>query len=231
MRDNKADPCNDANLTFYMQTYVDQDYAFYRAEKIRKFYPNARFLVRSDGGGRGIHPWTALSVQFFDEERLFPIANGGRVVQRMLELYLDKPTAYLIKIDPDTVFHRRMNYLPVQNGIFGTVQGTRESQSIQGGFIGLTRNAAEKILLSGMLLGTVLKTPRLSKTVYMAFLHRRAERCGLSSFDTILGWAASILGLGIYNFSEVCCHWKNPPENLCKKYAVTHPDPKRDLWR
>ena len=38
-------------------------------------------------------------------------------IERMLELFFAKPTRYLFKIDPDTVIHRRFEYLPVRSGI------------------------------------------------------------------------------------------------------------------
>jgi hypothetical protein len=231
MRDAETVECIDAAITFYMQTYDEQDYAFHRAAQLRALYPDARLIVRSDGGGCGPHSWQELAAEFYDEERLFPVANGGRVIHRMLELYVLRPTAYLIKVDPDTVFHRRMHYLPARSGLFGTVQGPRVSRSIQGGFIGLTKTAALMILQSGLLLDSALQVPDPSTGEYMAILRRRADNLGLTSFDCVLGWAATMLGLEIFDFPEVCCEWQSPPDNPAQKYAITHPDPERDAWR
>lgn len=231
MSNTETVECVDAAIIFYMQTFEDQDYAFHRAVQLRTFYPEARLIVRSDGGGRGQYPWKAVAAEFYEEARLFPVANGGRVVQRMLELYLLNPSAYLMKVDPDTVFHRRMRYLPTRNGLFGTVQGPRSCQSIQGGFIGLTKMAALSILQSGLLLDTALQMPDPTRGEYMAHLRRRADRIGLTSFDCVLGWAASILGLDIYDFPEVYCQWQCAPHNPGQKWAVTHPDPERGAWK
>lgn len=222
--------CKDADMTFYMQTFHDQKYAFHRAVQLRALYPEARLILRSDGGGRSNHPWQQVTTEFYDEDRLFPVANGGRVIHRMLELYALKPTPFLMKVDPDTVFHRRMNYLPARSGLFGTVQGPPNSRSIQGGFIGLTQGAALAILKSKLLLDPVLREPDPSKGEYMAILHRRAKRIGLTSFDCALGWAASILGIDVFDFPEVFCEWQHAPENIRLRWAVTHPDPERDSW-
>ena len=57
----------------------------------------------------------------------------------MLMIFFEQPTRYLLKIDPDTVIHRRFKYLPVRNGLFGTLQTQVESPSIQGGCMGFTQ--------------------------------------------------------------------------------------------
>ncbi len=213
-----------------MQTFQDQDYAFHRAFQLRFLYPGARIVVRSDGGGRSFHRWEDIGIEFYNEERLFTISNGGAVVQRMLELYDYKPRPYLIKIDPDTLLARRLRYLPRKEGLFGTLQGPISSRSIQGGFIGISRTAALSILESGLLLDSNLKNPDSSGGPYMAHLRRRADRTGLTSFDTLLGWAASCLGLELFAFPEVCCDWKQAPDNQGLRWAMTHPDPQRDHW-
>jgi hypothetical protein len=153
------------------------------------------------------------------------------VVQRMLDLYADRPTPYLVKIDPDTVFHRRFRYLPTEEGLFGTVQGGRSSRSIQGGFIGITRATALAIRESKLLLDPMLGAPTSQHGPYMALLERRASRCGLSSFDCLLGWTASTLGHKIFAFREVRSNWKTSPENKNCRFAVTHPDPNSGDWR
>jgi hypothetical protein len=220
----------DEDLTFYMQTYVDASHGFYTAGRVRSFYPGARVVVRSDGGGRAAHRWSEVGAEMYNEERLFPINHGGRVVQRMLDLYADRPTPYLIKIDPDTVFHRRFLYLPTEDGLFGTVQGGRSTRSIQGGFIGIARGTALAIRESKLLLDPMLRAPSSQLGPYMALLERRASRCGLSSFDCLLGWAASRLGRRIFTFREIRSNWKTPPENRKCRFAVTHPAPNWGSW-
>lgn len=222
--------CMDEAIAFYIQTFEDQDFAFHRALQLRRQYPGARILVRSDGGGCRSKRWGDFGIEFFNEERLFTISNGGMVVQRMLELHLQNPRPYLIKIDPDTLSARRLDHLPGKEGLFGTLQGPFASRSIQGGFIGITLNAALAIIESRLLLDETLKEPDRSIDPYMLYLKQRANRTGLTSFDTLLGWCASRLGIEMFDFPEVSCDWKVSPDNQGLRWAMIHPDPGREYW-
>ncbi|MGZ3606874.1 MAG: hypothetical protein ACXU9J_03025 [Syntrophales bacterium] len=214
----------DSKLSFYIQIYREKEYAFTKVKRLRSFYPEARIIVRSDGGDGADFPWHRLNVEFFDEKRLFPFANGGMVVQRMLSIFLERPSEYLIKIDPDTAHHRRLHYLPKCNGLFGTLQMVDDCVSIQGGFIGISLRAAEEIASSKLLLEPCLREPDESQGGYFAILRRRAQRVGLTSFDWTLGWAATHLNLPMTEYNEVSCAWKIPPNNINGEFAFTHPD-------
>jgi hypothetical protein len=163
--------------------------------------------------------------EFCAESRLFGIENGGAVIERMLVLFLERPTRYLFKIDPDTVIHRRFRYLPVRSGLFGTLQTVPETPSIQGGCMGFTRDAAERILRSGMLRDSRLREPAgfIDDSPYFFRMADRANRCGLASFDWIVPWVAGEVGIPIYPFDEVNSGWRQPPPNPDRRYAVTHP--------
>jgi hypothetical protein len=143
----------------------------------------------------------------------------------MLLLFLDEPTPYLFKIDPDTVIHRRFKYLPTRSGLFGTLQCVTETPAIQGGCLGFTRNAVEQILDSEMLRDSRLKEPGkfIEDSPYFFRMADRANRCGLASFDWIIGWIASELGISVYAFAEVNSGWRMAPPNPEDSYAVTHP--------
>ena len=143
----------------------------------------------------------------------------------MLELSFIDPTDYLIKIDPDTRAYRRLNYAPMDTCIFGSIQGPRTARFIQGGFLGLIRNAASRMAESGLLEDSRLKNPLAGPQGDGHWLRmaRRAARVGLISFDWILGWAATQLQIPIRDFSEVKCTWKTPIDNPDLRYAFTHP--------
>src|ERR1051325_4483213 len=150
--------CDD-DLTFFALTYKDYEATVKCLRDLRKHYPVSRVILRSDGDPDPRFPLLARSnkVEFHQESRLFGIENGGAIIERMLELFLERPTRYLFKIDPDTVIHRRCKYLQVRSGVFGTLQCETETPSIQGGCMGFTRDAAEQILKSGRLRDSRLK--------------------------------------------------------------------------
>ena len=159
------------------------------------------------------------------ESRLFSIENGGAIIERMLLLFLEKPTRYLFKIDPDTVIHRRFRYLPLRSGVFGTLQCEQDTPSVQGGCMGFTSDAAEQILKSGLLRDRRLQEPArfIDDSAYFFRMTDRAERCGLASFDWIVPWVAGELGIPLFAFDEVNSGWRQPPPNPAGRYAVSHP--------
>lgn len=218
--------CDD-DLTFFALTYKNYDATVECLRDLRKHYSRSRVILRSDGDSDPRFPILAKSnqVDFRGELRLFGIENGGAVIERMLVLFLEKPTRYLFKIDPDTVIHRRFKCLPVRTGLFGTLQLAHATPSIQGGCLGFTRDAAEQILQSGMLRDSRLKEPAkfINDSPYFVRMTERARRCGLASFDWIVPWIAGELGIPIYPFDEVNSGWQQAPPNPNQRYAVTHP--------
>ena len=151
----------DEDLTFFALIYKNYDATAECLADLRKHYPRSRVILRSDGDPDPRFPILAKrhNVDFRGESRLFNIENGGAVIERMLVIFLEKPTRYLFKIDPDTVIHRRFRYLPVRSGLFGTLQCEQETPSVQGGCMGITRDAAEQILESQMLRDSRLREP------------------------------------------------------------------------
>jgi hypothetical protein len=217
----------DDDITFFAMVYKNYDATAECLRDLRKHYSSSRVILRSDGDPDPRFPILARrnNVYFRGESRLFGIENGGAVIERMLVLFLEQPTRYLFKIDPDTVIHRRFQYLPVRSGLFGTLQTTSETPSIQGGCMGFTRNAAEQILHSGMLRDSRLREPAkfINDSPYFVRMTDRANRCGLASFDWIVPWIASELGIPIYPFDEVNSGWQQAPPNPNLLYAVSHP--------
>ena len=217
----------DNDLTFFALTYKNHDAAAECLADLRKHYSASPVILRSDGDPDPRLPILAnhYKADFHHEERLFGIENGGAIIERMLELFFAKPTRYLFKIDPDTVIHRRFRYLPVRSGLFGTLQCEQETPSVQGGCMGFTRDAAEQILQSEMLRDSRLTDPAkfINDSPYFFRMAHRANRCGLASFDWILPWIASELGLPIFSFDEVNSGWQQPPPNPDQRYAVSHP--------
>jgi len=218
---------SDDDLTFFALVYKDYDATVACLRDLRKHYSSSRVILRSDGDPDPRFPMLASShrVDFHGESRLFGIENGGAAIERMIELFLERPTRYLLKIDPDTVIHRRFKYLPVRSGVFGTLQCEGETPSVQGGCMGFSRDSADQILQSRMLRDVRLREPVkfISDSPYFFRMADRANRCGLASFDWIVPWVAGELGIPLYRFDEVNCGWQQPPPNPEGRYAVTHP--------
>lgn len=228
-RDTWKGDYDQRDLLFWISVFREYQETEICLRDLRQHFPNARVIVRSDGDDD--HRYQRLKKQYDVDvrfgERLFTIENGGAIVQRMIADLLATQQTYLFKIDPDTVAHRAFRYLPLRDGIFGTLQGGKNFPAIQGGCLGLTRSAAECLFKSDLLMSNSLTHPEIFERTsdYWRIMAQRARRVGLASFDWSIGWAATELRLPIFDFPEVHCKWKETIAHPGERYAFTHPRP------
>ena len=83
------------DVTFFMGMYRDLARAAATLEELRAHFPSERVIVRSDGDATPANRAlaTKFGVEYYEEERLFPIMNGGALPARMLELHLEQATS------------------------------------------------------------------------------------------------------------------------------------------
>lgn len=213
----------DADLTFYLQVYRDVARAAWCLTALRRHYPHARVIVVSDGD-RDLR-YAALrrrfGVEFHLGERLYPLQYGGRMIERMLRLW-NLQTDYMFKIDPDALVHRRFQWLPAEPlALFG------DCQPLQGGCVGYTRQAGQRLLESGLLADPVLTRPELSWALLPnGSLHESLwtdiSISGLVRTDWIIAWCCRQLEISQIGFPEIYSRWREPiPDGL--DVAVSHP--------
>ena len=109
----------DKDVTFFMGLYRDQRCAEVTLGRVREHFSDARVIVRSDGDNGPANRKLAdrYDIEYYEEERLFPVENGGALLARVFEIVLERPTRYLFKIDTDTVVHRRFRLLPKRHRV------------------------------------------------------------------------------------------------------------------
>jgi len=158
------------------------------------------------------------------------VATGHLYVLRMLRALLAGPEQYLFRIDPDTLVWRTFTKLPSFTCLFGTMETISEGQSdeiqsppnIQGGCIGMTRDAASAIVESGL-----LTQDNCADNCYTTWVRCRDMELtvarGRCSDDFIMSWAAGSLDIPIIDYSEIRSRWRRPISNHNLRYAVTHP--------
>ncbi len=218
----------DESLTFVVSMRFDFDRALTMLARLRLIYPNAKVVVRSDGDPdpriRRLTQDVGCEVIF--GEHLYPVEKRGAIVSAILELGTRHQAAYLFKIDTDTRFDRQFTALPeIESCVFGTLQasGVEGQVSLQGGCVGLTRLAALKLLESGVLTAPELDDPFATWAFGAASIHR-ATVLRLASFDWILAWACSRLGIPMLDWPEIRSAWQRPPDNFDLNAAVIHPN-------
>lgn len=214
----------DSDLTFLVHTFQDVLPLQAMLVDCRRHYPLARIIVCSDGDDQRQLSLVAhrVGAEFHRGEHLYAEGNGGKVCHRMLELYLREPTAYLFKVDPDTGFHRRFQYLPDHSGMFGTLQCNPLLCSIQGGCCGITLDWATKMHAQRLFLNSSLQDPPATWAAHEP-LWRHMKKVRRVSSDWMFGYVATAVGCPQFGFPEVRSQWKIPVKNAAGLYAITHP--------
>ncbi|MFV0445652.1 MAG: hypothetical protein ACK5Q5_18885 [Planctomycetaceae bacterium] len=213
----------DADLTFYLQVCRDYRRAEWCLDHLRAHFPAARVIVISDGDPdpRFESFVPRFSVEYRAGERLYGLEHGGRMIARMLSAW-ECSSDFLFKIDPDTLVHRRFRWLPCDNlAVFGMGLPT------QGGVMGFTRAAGERLLQSRLLASPLLTDPARSWGVMAdgavnADLLKMVQSDGRIRFDWVLAWCCRQLGIPQIWFDEVFSVWRDPvPEDI--DVALSHP--------
>ena len=221
----------DTDLTFLVHVCRDASDLPPCLDGIRTVYPDCRLLLVSDGDDDPNLP--GLANRYGGElvlgERLFPSSNGGKIVQRFLNVFLQQPTDYLFKLDPDTRVHRRFRYLPTTRSVFGTLESVTsigqvaiDPPNVQGGCMGFTRDAADSLAESGLLLSDELLNPQ-STYADCPDMVWRAEDVGLVSIDFLTRWACTRLGIPLQEFPEVQSLYRGTIPANGGGFAITHP--------
>ena len=211
------------------------------APLIRRCYPASRVVLITDGDEQyyedladkygfelvlGLHWMTLQTCHLY--------------VNRLLEHLLDGPEEYLFRIDPDTKLWRRVNALPAFSSLFGTLETISEylrdeilvPANVQGGCIGMTRDAADELLSSGVLNHQSCVTDYKSTWARCADALAMAQK-GTFADDFVLSWAAFRLGIPVVECEEIRSRWRRDTFNDDLRYAITHPhklDKVRTMW-
>lgn len=213
---------SDKDILFYLIVYKDFARCQWCLCGLRAHFPEARVVIDVDGDDDPV--WATLTADFGVEvyygKRLFLLENGGAIVKRAFSHHADDPQQrrFMFRIDTDTEVRRRFTYMPAWD-YFGTHQKWRNF--VQGGCIGLSRNAVMKILDRGILDRPELLNPI---TWQSGISETAGERVGygLVSFDWIVNWAMNVANIRAHNFNEIRSTWKDPiPQDV--NCAVAHP--------
>jgi hypothetical protein len=221
-----SDSFTDADVGWCLHVYNEFEALRWCAGEIRRHYPASRIAVISDGNATDYGSVAAeFGLSLVRGEHWRPTASGHLYVERLLRTMLAGPETYLFKIDPDTWVRRRFRRLPLFSCLFGTIESISEVYrqeiapvSLQGGCIGMTRDAAEEILSSGLLSEANCVANRAQTWARCKDFQVYAQRT--VSEDHVLTWAADRLGIPIVGHSEIACRYCTAPTGA---FAVTHP--------
>ncbi|MCA9082164.1 MAG: hypothetical protein KDA58_16500 [Planctomycetaceae bacterium] len=222
---------SDRDLTFHMQVYQDFSRAEWCLRHLRGCFPDCRVIVVSDGDRDTRYSAfrDTFQVEMHYCDRLYPLLHGGKMIERMFALW-GMRTSFLFKIDPDARVHRRFRYLPVDPlSMFG------DCLPIQGGCMGFTREAGQRLIDSGLLIDPILTQPERSWALLPdGSLHEplwNGIQCnGLIRTDWILAYCSRELDIPQLAFPEIYSRWREPvPDDI--DVAVSHPHKETSIDR
>ena len=218
---------------FAMSVYGDGADAVVSSRRLRDVFPDAKIDVVFDGSApASAEPneqiaaqLAGLSVEIVHGERVKVPGSGGAYLHRFFERLLQSRAEYLIKVDPDTVAHRRFTHFPAAAAFFGTVleRGTA-LEHVQGGCVGLRRDACRRLVDAGISLDPIYREPK--SWCEDPDLLRRVElyeaRRGALCTDFMLVHMLRRIGVPPVRWWDVRSLWHHRPRSA-RLYALSHP--------
>jgi hypothetical protein len=180
-------------LAFALTHYNDNPEA--TLAELQRYYPDAEVLVFDDA-----------------KEHLKTADKAGRWTERYLKAFLATDADVLIKVDPDTAVNGTVASFP-EADVFGQ---RYMGQHVQGGAMGYSRAAAQKIVDSGLLLR--------AKYTLLEYTYAHKSGRSVSCQDRIVGDVVKQLGLSIAPWPAASV-LTFPPKRDTGEFAFVHPRP------
>lgn len=221
----------DREIAWVINAYNCYDQLEWCMSNLRSAYPSSRVVIVSDGDDVDYRSIThRYGCHHVVGEHLHTLETCDGYVRRSLSALLDGIESYCFKIDPDTKVWRRFMRLPSFSSIFGSLETVSEAgrepigvpANVQGGFIGMTRDAVESMLKSDSLSYehcTLKCLDTWARCIDMMLTVNNKSFCD----DFLISWLANDVGIPIVGLEEVRSFWRRTPVNVDAKYAVTHP--------
>jgi hypothetical protein len=219
------------DVMFAMHVFHSHRQLAWCLEHLRQHYAIARVVLINDGDGESYEELAAkFQCEYVAGDHLMQLETGHLHLRRMLTHMLTGDETYLFKIDPDTRVWRQFTCLPAFSSMFGTLETITEGcraeidvpANVQGGCMGMTRDAAEEMLSSGVLSLENCGVRYMQTWARCLDMHRAAAKREFVD-DFALSWAAHACGVPIVECSEIRSRWRRNIENPGNRYAITHP--------
>lgn len=195
---------DEQDLTFYLCTHRDLELLEICLVGLRDVYVKSRVIVVSDGDP---NPKIAMiceqfGCEFHKGEWLYGLTHGGQRIHRMLELFFNKPSRFLVKIDTDTRIVRPFaKCFPDRSCVFGGLGQSEDHRFIQGGCIIYHIDAARALYESEIFMESCLIDNPCQWAYYDSSFWRIEN--GYISEDQLNAHCIKNIGIPMLNHSEV----------------------------
>jgi hypothetical protein len=193
----------------------DKDLSVHTAKAIREKFPSAKIgvLANKCEYPKGLEEFCDIIQTTTDDLHL----AGGLALHELLVLALRMSGSFILKVDPDCVFGipspnleeiLLKNSFAVQGRIFSMIDGNNAFHHASGGFFGLGRATARRIVDEGILLSPALLNPsELSE----ALRHKFRQYYGQGSHSWPLSLACRKLGILHLTSPDLANFIRHPP--------------------
>lgn len=207
-----------------MNVYRDEGSLDFCLKRFRSIYPFVPVTVISDGSPfvlRARLIAESWGCGFHAGENLLVEDRGLAWWKRIFSLSVDEVTDIVLKIDPDTLFHREFRFVPLWD-YFGCVKNLGlVTEHVQGGIQGFSMGMIRRVLGSGVLDDPLYTDVyKFSPNGVCADTFRAKYQI---STDHSIHHVMSRLGVPACHWDEAGCTWLRAVENVGLRYAVTHP--------
>ena len=213
------------SFAFVVNVYNDQHLAKRLLEQI-KTHCSCDIIVIGDGVK--LEDYCKQGTIWIENERTKAQGQKGLWTQRYLKLFLELTFAtHLLRVDPDTCVWRPF-MLPGM-GITTYLEPSPKRYKypfVNGGCIGFTRDAAEKIVSSNLLLDDKYEEFNYLRYKFHKWEHEETSDEKLAFQDWIVGDICHRLNLKLKKWDEIQIFGGNQHIPSPGRFAITHPHPR-----
>lgn len=126
---------NDGDVAFVITVFQEVDQLEWCLHNLRKVYHTAAVLVTNDGDKENEEAYRNICIRYAAEfepgDHLMNIKNGGAWLHRVLTLFMSKPKRWLVKMDPDTLIHHKIDQVDQGLDLQGDFGGCASDRSYE----------------------------------------------------------------------------------------------------
>jgi hypothetical protein len=142
------------NICWILTCYNELEFVRQAVSHTRK-YDSGKIIIINDGGNEEglLEIAKTYSAEYINSNQYKLPGKGCHWWDRFFKLGLESGCDYIVKIDPDTLFLKPLEYLIPDLDYFGTVfdHEDRSPHLVQGGIQGFSRKYIQRILNSGLM--------------------------------------------------------------------------------
>jgi hypothetical protein len=152
--DDKGTP--QVDITWMMRAHTDYSRCERAIDQLRRVYPSSDVMIIDDGTFNSEYDLLGAKhrCRVYHLSKMYELKTAGKMWQRDLMTYVNDAPAtsrWLVKVDTDTMVVHPMWRAFKPGVLFGSVMERKHQKFVQGGFIGMDRASAGKIVDSGIM--------------------------------------------------------------------------------